>query len=193
MLGMSRKKTFAWFFTLSFIGGMFGLVIVVLLWFVNGAVGTSASLAAAQKSFAPTPIPPNMLAGIDIEMSYPGIFDQVAHVKNDTTAIEQYNLGSNGNYRRSVGISVHTFTSADMTEDSNYRFRQNNTDTYRGSKSTIGTEPVALMTKIDKTEQSLFWLHQGKLLIVAVTSTDPKDDVTAIMAQIQPTIKWRQQ
>ncbi len=192
MLGMSRKKTFAWMFTLAFIGTGFGLAIVVLLWFVNGAVGTTNTLAAAQKSVTPKPVSPNLLSGIDIEMSYPGIFDQVSHVNNDSNALEQYNLGSNSDYRRAIGISVHPLPSNNLTEDSSYRFRMNSTDTYRETRSSIGKESVSLMTKIDRTEQSLFWLHKGKLLIVAVTSTNPKDDVTAIMATIQPTIRWRQ-
>jgi hypothetical protein len=192
MLGMSRKKSVAWLFTLTFIGTAFGLIVVVLLWFVNGAVGTSTTLAAAQKSIAPKPLQPNLLSGIDIEMSYPGIFDQVSHVNNDKNALEQYNLGSNSDYRRAIGISVHPLPSNNVNEDSSYRFRMNSTDTYRESKSTIGKEPIYLMTKIDRTEQSLFWLHQGKLLIVAITSTNPKDDVAAIMSTIQPTIRWRQ-
>jgi hypothetical protein len=192
MLGMSRKKTFAWFFTLSLVGGAFGFSIVILLWFVNGAVGTTATLAAAVKSTTPIVKEANLLSGIDIELQYPGIFDQVSHIKNDSNALEQYNLGSNANYRRAIGISVHPLPSNNFSDDSNYRFRLNSANTYKETKSFIGKEPISLMTKIDHTEQTLFWVHQGKILAVAVTSTEPKDDVLKMMAVIQPTIKWKQ-
>jgi hypothetical protein len=192
MLGMSRKKTFVWVFMLVFVGAGFGLSIVVLLQFVNGEVGTSNTISTVQKSLAPKPITPNLLSGIDVEMQYPGIFDQVSHVKNDATALEQYNMGSNSDYRRSIAVSVRKSESNRLNEDSSYRFRMNSTDTYRESKSSIGKESVSIMTKIDRTEQTLFWLHGGKVLAVAITSTNPKDDVAAIMAVVQPSIRWRQ-
>ena len=47
------------------------------------------------------------------------------------------------------------------------------------------------MTKADKTEKTLFWVHKGRLLIVSLSTNDSNEDLPSMLAIIKPTIRWR--
>jgi hypothetical protein len=181
-----------WFIGMVAIGVALGIVLVLAYRFVNGPVSASASgIALPTVTATPTPKPTNHLTGLDIEFDYPGIFDELGHVNNDAQAVEQYNISSKADYRRVIAVSVHPLPSGSLAEDSNYRYRQNNPSIYTETKGKIGTAVVVLMTKTDKTEQTLFWVNNKRIAIFAITSTVPHDDVLSFMQFVMPTIGWR--
>jgi hypothetical protein len=63
---------------------------------------------------------------------------------------------------------------------------------YKESADRSGTETLAIMTKTNGREQTLFWAHKGKLLTISATSSDPNDDMAAIISTIKGNLKWRQ-
>ena len=176
------------------LGVIIGFGMVGYLKYVDGPVESkpSKSLAEVHKSVAPTPVPPNLLSGLAIEFQYPSIFDTLGQVKNDKQALEQYNIGSKADYSRTIAVDVRPLTSGQLEDDSSFRFRQLNTTDYTITPDKIGAEPVMLADKHDKSERTLFWAHQGKEVTVALTSTNPRDDLVTIMAGIKSSLRWRQ-
>lgn len=182
----------AWWMAMVGIGAVVGLLGVGYLKFIDGpAVGTAEvnGLATARAAAAPTPATPNLLSGLAFEFSYPGIFDTVGNVKTDSRATEQYNIGSKADYSRTIAVSVKPLTSYD--DDSSYRFRQLKKDDYKETNDKMGSDPVILMTKLDRQEQTLFWMHQGQEVTISITTNNPKDDVGEFMKQIKSTLRWR--
>ncbi len=133
----------------------------------------------------------NTLAGLAVELQYPVEFDVVSQLKNDANAIEQYNISSKADYRRSIGVYVRALPTGRLEDESGYRFRQQDTAQYHLIDVPAGVDKVAIMDKTDHREQTLFWIHGGKVVTICVTSSSPKDDVPAIMARIKPTVRWK--
>jgi hypothetical protein len=175
------------------VGVMVGLVIVGVMKFVNDpveAAATAKGLVKPPVSVKPTPTT-SVLSGLYVSMNYPGIFDQLQHMKTDVQSLEQYMLSSKSNYRRTIAVDVRPLVSGGVEDDASYKLRLLHADQYRPSTDKVAGEPVAIMTKLDGREQTLFWAHQGKLLIVSITSSDTMDDVAAFMNVVKPTIRWR--
>ncbi len=180
--------------SLVVVGAVLGLVIVGIMKFVNDpAQANTQSLSKAQASVAPTPYKPpvNQLGGLNVSFSYPGEFDQMSPLKNSPRALEQYMLGSKGNYRHSIAVEVNPLDAAGLSEDANYRVRMMHPADYSESREQIRGEIVVFMTKSDKSEQTMFWAHDAKVLMVAITTTDPHDDLAAFMAVIKSSVRWR--
>jgi hypothetical protein len=192
--GRSPWRWAGWLAGMATIGLAFGLAMVFVLKFINDPVQASTlTLKQARASVAPSPTPTtiNLLGGLYVELPYSRSFDMVGQVKTDNAALEQYTLGSKGNYRHTITVDVRTLPSGSLTDDASYRLRQLQSAVYAPSLVTVGGEAATLMTKNDHSEQTLFWPHQGKLLTVAVTSTDPADNVVAIMKTITAGARWR--
>ena len=188
-------RRFAWLTSLMVVGGLLGAIIVGVLKFINGPVEAQPKvLAEEQVAAVPSVTPPatNQLSGLNIFMTYPGNFDQVSQVKTDPGSLEQYNLGSKGNYHHMIAVEVRPMTSGSMTEDANYRVRQMHPNEYTQAVQVVGGEPVAVLSKADGTEATLFWAHGGKyLLTVSITSSDTKDDIKAWMDVVRSGLRWR--
>jgi len=179
---------------LILVGAIFGFAIIFLMRFVNGPVSgkvSSTTLADVKASAAPTPLPAHQLAGLYVALDYPATYDQLAQIKTDKTALEQYDMSPKGDYRQSITVHVAELPSGDPHEDASYRIRELNTAEYR---STVipGGDRTVLMTKADGSEQTLFVVHKARLLTVAVTSTSTKATAKEIMAIIQPSVRWIQ-
>lgn len=179
---------------LVLVGLIFGVAIIFLMKFVDGPVSgkvNSTSLADAKASAAPTALPAHQLAGLYVAMDYPATYDQLAQIKTDKTALEQYDMSPKGDYRQSITVHVADLPSGDPHEDSSYRIRELNTSEYR-STAIPGADRTVLMTKADGSEQTLFVVHKARLLTVSVTSTSTRATAGDIMAVIKPSIRWIQ-
>lgn len=190
----SRKLHWtAWTASMVAMGAVVGLVIVGLLKFVNDPVEAGAkSLQKAQASVAPSVAPDtSQLSGLYVTLTYPGEFDQVQQVKSNARALEQYRLGSKTNHRRSITVSVWPLPPGGMQDEGSYRVRQLDlAGSYDESREKIAGEDITLMTKADKSEQTLFTTYKDKLLVVAVTSSDSRDDVPKLMNVIKQSVRW---
>jgi hypothetical protein len=139
-----------------------------------------------------TPEPhPRMLQGLHFQLEYPERFDLTSRLNNDSQALEQYNIGMSTKRQVTMAISVHPLTSGQLNDDSNWRVRSLDKAQYQANNELLQNETVSIMTKIDKTEKTLFWVHKNKILIVALTTNDPNDDLPTMMAAIKSTIRWR--
>jgi hypothetical protein len=181
----------AWIVSMVAMGAVVGLVIIGFLRFVNDPVEAGAN---AKPSLRPVPAAVNttgvnQLGGLNFTFNYPAIFDQTAP-KHEPQSLEQYNLGSKSNYRHLIAVDVRMSQPGGVTDDASYKYRLLHAELYAESIEKINGENVVLMTKKDKQEQTMFWGHQGKQLTVSVTSTDPKDDVTAILSVIKASTRW---
>jgi hypothetical protein len=179
---------------LVLVGLIFGVAIIFLMRFVDGPVSGkvgSTTLADAKAGVVPTPQPPHQLAGLYVALDYPATYDQLAQIKTDKAALEQYDMSPKGDYRQSITVHVADLPSGDPHDDSSYRIREINTADFRSSVIP-GTDRTVLMTKTDGSEQTLFVVHKLKLLTVAVTSSSTKATAKEIMAIIQPSVRWVQ-
>jgi hypothetical protein len=184
----------AWLVALVTVGVLLGLAVITVLKFVDGPVSSKPGVTAAKMVAVPSAAPTaSMWAGKYAELKYPGVFNQLGHASGSARTLEAYNLSSRGNYERQVSINVSQLPSGSLDDDSSYAFRRNQPSAYTKEVLTLKGEPVVKMTKTDKTEIGLFWVHDRKLLMVMATTSNPsKDNLGAYLAQIQPTIHWRQ-
>ena len=182
----------AWALSLSAMGLVVGLVIVGIMRFLNGPVTATSAPTLAQVQVSSTPKPSTIqLAGLYFEMTYPALFDQVGRLKNDAQAFEQYNISSKKDYRRVMAVSVRTLPSNLLDDDSSYKFRHISGKDYQERSDRLAGEAVAVMSKTDNSEVTLFWVHQGKLLTISITSSNPNDQVADYMKAVEPTLRWR--
>ena len=182
----------AWSSAMMVMGVMVGGVIVVLLKLVNGPAEASIPKPKISLTSA-TPTPDqsiSQLVGQTFSFNYPHIFDQVAGMKNDSGSIEQFNIGSKSNYRRLIAVDVRREQIATLSDDASYKIRQLHPEDYKETVYKTAAGSVDVMAKLDKREQTLFWLRDGKLLMVSVTSTDATDDVAAFMKVIIDSVRW---
>jgi hypothetical protein len=172
----------------SFGGGIIsGLIVCGGLWvfhFIDGPVAAGAAMIDPNKSEKAAAAHPRFLQGTEMELYYPEQFDLLSRLTTDKTALEQYNLGNSSKRQQVVAISVRPLDGGNLNDDSSWRSRSLNTTNYASNK-------VSIMTKTDNTEKTLFWPHKGRLLIIAISTNDPNDDLPAMINMIKPTIKWR--
>jgi hypothetical protein len=191
---MDKSRLAKTFSILVLVGLVFGVAIIFLMKFVDGPVSGnvgSTTLAEAKASVVPTPQPPHQLAGLYVALDYPATYDELAQIKTDKTALEQYDMSPRGDYRQSITVHVADLPSGDPHDDASYRIREMNTSDYRSS-IIPGIDRTVLMTKADGSEQTLFVVHKAKLLTVSVTSTSMNATAKDIMAIIQPSVRWIQ-
>ena len=177
----------------TFVGALVGLAIVGVLKFANDPVsGSVATASSLKKSTDPTPAPDGTLRGLYASMNYPGVFNQVSQVKTDANALEQYNLGSSNSYRRTITVDISNLPSGKPHDDSSYRLREIQPDNYTPSSKTVNGETVYVMSKNDGSEVSWFWPHAGKMLTVAVTTTQPGDHAVDFATMVMNSVRWNE-
>lgn len=189
-----RGRRAGWIAAMVIMGVCIGLLAVGIIKFMNAP--SEAAIKPSLNGVPPataSPVAPatELLAGLDVSFSYPGIFNQVTRVKNDPSATEQYDIGSKSNYRRLITVEVTPLENGDLTNNSSYRVRQIHPDTYKQSTEQIGGGPVVFMTNVNGQEQVMFWVHKSELLMVAATSSDPDDKVVNFIATIKGSVKWK--
>ena len=79
---------------------------------------------------------------------------------------------------------------ATLSDDASYRIRQLHPENYKATVYKTAAGSVDVMAKLDTREQTLFWLRDGKLMMVSVTRTDAKDKVAAFMKVIIDSGRW---
>lgn len=175
-------------------GIVIGVLVCGSIWvfkFIDGPVSAGAAMIDPNKADKIAPPHPRFLQGTDVEMYYPEQFDLVARLTTDKTALEQYNFGNSSKHQQTIAVSVHPLETGNLNDDSSWRSRLLAPTTYNANKEQQGNETISVMTKFDKTEKTLFWPHKGKLLIIAITTNDPNDDLPAMLNLMKPTVKWR--
>lgn len=171
-----------------------GVVICTGIWaynFVNGPVVAGAAMIDPEKPEA-TPVPqPRLLQGLYMQLEYPEQFDLLSRLSTDSTALEQYNVGMSTKRQVTLAISVRPLPSGQLEDDSSWLIRSKDKAGYQPNTEKLQGETVSIMTKSDNTEKTIFWVHEGKLLIMALSTNDPNDDLPTILASIKPSIRWR--
>jgi hypothetical protein len=189
-----RSHWIAWGTAMTVMGVLVAVVIIAFMKFVSGPA--EANIKPGQAGIpSPTATPDTGLAqlnGQTIFFSYPHLFDQVTNQKVDSGSVEEYNLGSKTNYRRLIAVDIRNEPSTlSLGEEPSFKIRQMHPETYRESPVKLGGEAASLMTKLNGQEQTLFWLHGGKVLTIAITSTDTHDDVTTFMKVVTGSVRWK--
>jgi hypothetical protein len=180
-----------WTLSMIVMGVLVGILVIVFLRFVNGPVQANALAATPSPNTVLVPkTGTSQLAGLYFDMTYPGIFDQVKQLKNDSRALEQYIISSRADYRRSMAVAVHPLEANLLDNDSNYKFRKIHPETYKERTDTLVGEPVVIMSKVDNTEETLFWPHQSRIWTVSLTSSNPNDTLKEFMTAIEPNLRW---
>jgi hypothetical protein len=90
-----------------------------------------------------------------------------------------------------IAVELNPLEAGGLGADSNYRVRQLHAGEYKESQEHIGGDLVSLMAKSDKQELTMFWVHGNRVLTVAITSSDARDNLDAFMATIKKSVKWR--
>jgi hypothetical protein len=175
-------------------GVTLGFIICFGIWafhFIDGPVAAGAAMVDPNKADVAVVVKPRTLQGLNFELQYPGAFDLTSRLNNDKLALEQYNIGQSSKKQFTMALSVHPLESGLLNDDSNWRIRALDTKSYVTNNEKLHDETVGIMSRVDKTEKSLFWVHKGKVLIVSLSTNDPNEDLPGILAVIKPTIRWR--
>jgi hypothetical protein len=163
------------------------LVILAVKYVTGPAEGTiSHDLAKKQAAVEPRAAKAS-LKGQSVMLSYPGIFDQVANLNSKPSEFDRYMMGSSASSVRSLAVSV--LKHPNLNEVSGYMHRVLKPDLYQEVKTTVAGEKVSIMIRRDKTEQTLFWAHKGKVLEVAFIG-DNRDDLGVYMKVVTETVRW---
>jgi hypothetical protein len=188
-----RGRRPAWLMAMITIGVAVGIIAIVFIKFVNGPVSSGAIASTPTPTTRPAAVKSGLseLSGINFDMSYPAAFDQISSMKPDPQMVEQYYISSKAEYSRSLAVSVREWAAGVADEDASYRFRALHPDVYTERRDKMNGLPLILMFKKDKTEATMFWAHNGKLLTVAVVSTKPTDSVEDFMKVIESNIRWK--
>jgi hypothetical protein len=187
---ISKKLIFSSFA----VGIVVGLISCGGIWafrFLNGPVAAGAAMVDPNKDDVATKAHPHLLQGIAVQLSYPEQFDLVSRLASDKNATEQYNLGDSSKTQLVAAISVHPLETGNLEDSASWRSREIDVAHYTPNREQLQNESISIMTKKDGTEKTLFWVHKGQLLIVALSTNDTNDDLPALLAMIKPTIKWR--
>ena len=175
-------------------GVAIGFFVCAGIWvfhFIDNPVAAGAAMVDPNKANAVAVMKPRTFQGIYVELKYPGEFDLTSRLNNDKQALEQYNIGQSTKKQFTMAISVHPLESGLLNDDSNWRIRILDKAAYASNNELLQNETVSIMTKLDKTEKSLFWVHKGKLLIISLSTNDPNEDLPAMLGMIKQTIRWR--
>lgn len=190
----SWPRTVARYTACVVVGVILGFGIIGAMKFVNDPVVAKGTALGATASVAPAPgtAHTSALQGLNFSFSYSGMFDQVAQVKSGSQMIEQYNLTSKASTAHQVAVGLESIKPGGGLDDiSDWSLRKNRSSEYSPRLEKSGSDIIGIMAKNDKTEESMFWIHGNKVLEVSVTTTDPKDDVDAILTVIKGSMKWR--
>jgi hypothetical protein len=179
--------------TLGVVGIAFGLGIVFLIHLTSTAdqrgPDAEAGPKAMKQKIAPTPAALPSLVGQFISFSYPQVFDAVKNLGNWPTSVERYSIGSAGNYRRSIIVTVEKNT-PNFEDDSGYKYRSLNPSLYHSQAVKTLAGQGMVMIKNDNTERTLFLIHGAKMAVISVTSTNSGDDLLQYVGVIANTVRW---
>jgi len=188
----SKKHVGTWV-TLIVVGVLFGAGVIYMMRLAGSAdnAGPTADSGpkAMQKAIQPTPTGLPTLTGQYIAFSYSGVFDSVKSLVNLPNTAERYAIGSKGDYRRSIIVTVENRTPT-LDEDSGYKYRTLNPALYRAQVVKVPGGSAVVMIKSDNTERTLYFLHGERLAIVSVTSSNGTDTLEAYISAITASIRW---
>jgi hypothetical protein len=184
------EKRVAWSVSLVVVGVLVGGAIVGLMKLMNDPVVTTdgITLGEARKAIEPTPLAASHLSGQYIEFDHPGIFNRTGNQKNWALALEQFHLTAKSDYRWSMEVTVRPTDFDRLDEDSAYKFRTLNRE-YTPEK--VEGLTAIIMVKADKSERTLFWLKNRKLVTVSMTYSGGTIKLADHMAVIAKSIRWR--
>jgi Na+-transporting methylmalonyl-CoA/oxaloacetate decarboxylase gamma subunit len=175
------------------VGIVFGIGIIFLMRFVNGAVesGPEAkkTIEEARASTKPAPSALPSLTGLKVTFDYPREFDNVSRVRN-ASGIEQYMLTSANNLTSKVAVVVEELPSGNLEDESGYSWRAMKTAPYQKSVATYRNEPVVMMLKKDGTERTLYWVHRGMVLIISGTDPGGGGSLEQYVNTIVGSLRW---
>jgi len=120
--------------------------------------------------------------------------EQVAKPQPNLNDIEHHTFLSTAMTSQYLTTIVEKFTSTNLSDDSSYNMRFQNPKKYQRKILVVKNEQVTVFTTDDGTqfEQSAFWLHGGKLLIMTLTGLSGDNQVTIneFTAMVQSLV-WR--
>jgi hypothetical protein len=187
-----RKHWAGYVMATAFIGVVLATLVILGLKFADGpAAGhvLEAGMTPLPTATAKPAATMQLLNGTYFSLKYPSIYDTVSHKSDGLVFLDMYNLSSQKDYRRLMTISVHKFD-YDLESDSDFKSRQ--LHNYKQEAVKVGAETAYTMTNPAGGETTMFWLHKGLILEVSATSSSSQDDLAAYIAQIRPTVVWRQ-
>lgn len=136
----------------------------------------------------------NVITAKYFSLSYDATLDTVSDIsEGDKNAFEVYRVArSDVTGRRTFVVTIKQLPPGGITEESSYKFRQINGDTYKESTEMIGGTQFVIMEKIDGTELTAFAGRDGRLAVLAYTLATPDGDLRGEAFKLLAGFEWRQ-
>ncbi|HSH31283.1 MAG TPA: hypothetical protein VK963_01305 [Candidatus Saccharimonadales bacterium] len=170
------------------------LIGVVLLWkSVNSpAIGTITKSAPPQGNVAEPEVELEQLDGRYISFTHPTSYKVSPKEPVNAAALEQYVLVSGSFPSKLLAVTVTRLPSGSLADDSSYKLRQLQSETYLEQKRRIDGDQVSLMIKRAGFERVTFWPHNGMLATIVLSSGAPdQDELEQEYARILESWRWQ--
>lgn len=133
-----------------------------------------------------------IITGKHFRLTYDSSLDTVSNIsQQDSTALEVYRLArSDERGRRILVVTIKPLPQGGMSEESSYKFRHINPDTYREGAETHGDIAFVTFEKADGSEKVAFATFDGKLAMLAYTLQAPGGDLHREMGALLAEFKW---
>lgn len=125
-------------------------------------------------------------------LDYDAGLDTVSNISaGDKTALEVYRVArSDTSGRRTFVITIKSLPKGGMSEESSYKLRHINPDTYNENTKEYGGQSFVVFDKKDGSESTAFIANGDKLAILAYTLATPNGDLEEESAELFSAFRW---
>lgn len=134
----------------------------------------------------------NTITGRHFSLDYDAALDTVSNIsEHDTTALEVYRIArSDTSGRRIFVITIKPLPAGGMGEESSYKLRRINPETYREGALNIGDLAFVTYQKTDNTELTAFTARGDKLAMLAYTLQAPDGELEEEARNLLTDFHW---
>ncbi len=167
-----------------------GLVIGLIVFASRPSMGT---ITKYQPTTSTTLIRANtlQLKGDYFSLKYKNIYGKDDTTKVDPKAFEQHTLTADASYKKVMAIIIDPLEGS-LQEESSYNLRTHHAETYSLRTISGPAGPASVMTANDRGEQVIYFVKNGKVAILALTTTGPRDDLNPEVEKLVQSFEWVQ-
>lgn len=192
---MPGKPSFAsrklwWVIGLMFIGlsGTAGTLFIIS-WINRPAIGVVT--ASDQRPFvAVTPPQPVPYKGTYVRFSHPGDVILQPQDLSQTGMLERHVWKSRGVSAGYLTLTVSRLPSGSLDDDASYTMRRLHPEKYQLRTESRYGERLVVATDNGESQQTAFWPHAGKLLIMSYDSSSLTPDIVAQFQAMLNSVVW---
>lgn len=135
----------------------------------------------------------NTITAKNFSLEYDAAMDTVSNItQQDSTALEVYRVArSDTTGRRIFVITVKRLPPGGASEESSYKLRQINPNTYKQGSGNYGDNAFTTFEKTDGSELTAFSVNGGRLAMLSYSLQAPEGSLNEEVAELLNEFKWQ--